>query len=1602
MGAEHRPIGKNARGRVFAFVALLVFSGIFSSLAQTQATEPDQPVQGPVGVSRPSLMEPPTYQGTDAETAWNQPVGGEIDEAGPRGAPPNELYTNGPVLNDFNDPASQLSLQADGAATIWRFNAAAADDFVIQDVVNPNVAAHITTVRAGFAFFNTGSASATPSTTWAHGVYVTIYSNTVGNTPNGAPLGNGSFSGPPVASQLVLTTAPGFVETAVTTGVCRNHFIVDIPVNMYVAKNTRYWLSIVPRYAAPPQAGWCLSSEIHDLDAVRGTNFDDHPFWTTIEGNSHAAACAGAPPAGSRKNLSFALFGLDADPTVSACCNTSTGVCTDVASDGQCVGQFDVFHPQTTCALVTAAGQCTQATGSCCNDQNPGGCTNNVVISACTGPNVRFTPNVLCANLDPPCGTTTPGACCMPGPTCADLSPTDCQNNGGKWHAQLCNDFTCPPDNNDCTHATTLLADGTYTFTTLGALTDGPPVAGSGCSNVDQDVWFRYIAGCTGNLTVSLCLDTDYDSALAVYTGCLCGANLGPLLGCNNDACGPASEVIVPVTANQCYLIRIGGNAAATGSGSLIIGCVPTGQGACCNASHQCTITTEAACQPPSVFTLGSPCSPITCPASEHDDCADAQTISGDGLYPFDTTGATTDGPPVSGTGCTDVNQDVWFAYTSTCTGQLFISLCDAANFDTALAVYNGCVCDPLGAQLACNDDACDTQSQLSIPVTLGQCFLIRVGGKGSAAGVGTLGVTCIPTGQGACCAVEGGCSLTIEADCSDPGDEFHLNLPCSPALCNVPENDNCDHPQVVSNGTHPFTNIHASTDGPADSAGPPCVNITNDVWFTYTATCDGNLVASLCLGTGFDAAIAVYDGCTCPPGLGPQLACDNDACGAGTGGEVSVPVINSNCYLIRVGSAAAATGTGNLIIGCVPTGNGACCQGPGNCALSSSEIDCTNIGGVFTLGQPCSPLTCPDEENDNCTGATPVGDGTYPFDTTDATTDGPSDATGITCTNVNHDLWFAYTASCDGVLKASLCDSNYDTAIAVYQGCTCSPLGALLGCDNNGCGPSGSSEAVVHVNNGQCYLIRVGGAGTAVGTGTLTLSCTTQSACCLGDVNGDNQINFDDVAAMVAILLADPQVPSSPAYCAADINADTFVDGNDIQPFSDLIIAGGTCPALVVGACCFTNGSCLEIAQADCLNTSGTYQGNGTICTPNPCDQPPGPPANDECSGATLITCGTPTAFTNELATENISDPSLSCRFGGPGQGFGTVWFQFVASDTSALLSLCNTTGTVTDTILAVFDGNGCPPTLGSQLACNEDAGGACGRLSELCVEGLTPANTYTVLVASFDADSQGEMTLSLLCPCPSGACCAPDGSCQLLRSDVCTSSGGIFHGNGTVCSPNPCQPPPIIACCAGDMNVDGVVNAADVDGFVTAILNPPSSGTVPFCLADADHNNIVNGADIAAFSALALASTNCAASNNDECANAMPIVCDTRVVVDNSQATTAVSDPVFPCRIGGAAQGVATLWFKFIATDTSASISTCLSEAPASDTLLAVYSGSCPFTVGNQLACNDDAGGGCGRLSKLCVNGLTINNTYYIQVASFNTLTKGYISVDLICPCP
>jgi hypothetical protein len=79
------------------------------------------------------------------------------------------------------------------------------------------------------------------------------------------------------------------------------------------------------------------------------------------------------------------------------------------------------------CLVGTAGG----VFGACCDDST-GVCADNVEISDCVSPGLRFVPGASCAELDPPCGVII-GACCFADATCSIETEAECGVLGGDW-----------------------------------------------------------------------------------------------------------------------------------------------------------------------------------------------------------------------------------------------------------------------------------------------------------------------------------------------------------------------------------------------------------------------------------------------------------------------------------------------------------------------------------------------------------------------------------------------------------------------------------------------------------------------------------------------------------------------------------------------------------------------------------------------------------------------------------------------------------------------------------------------------------------------------------------------------------------------------------------------------------------------------------------------------------------------------------------------------------------------------------------------------------------------------------------------------------------
>ena len=263
----------------------------------------------------------------------------------------------------------------------------------------------------------------------------------------------------------------------------------------------------------------------------------------------------------------------------------------------------------------------------------------------------------------------------------------------------ICAAQSCKPINDDCAKAEVVGNAKDKLFDTTCATFDGP-----GHCMTSPNIWYRYAATGTGQVTVSLA-GSAFDTKLAVYAGGACNPQQSALIECNDDFGNSlTSQISFQGTAGEEYLIEVGGyNADEVGAGKI---------------------------------TITGPDQP---PVGSNDDCQLAKPIGNVKDWPFNTTEATFDGPGLCLNG-----PNIWYCYTATCTGDVTVSLI-GSSYDTMLAVYRGCVCNLTQNELiACNDDAGSSfQSEITFAALAGKQYLIEVGGYGAATGPGVLNISC-------------------------------------------------------------------------------------------------------------------------------------------------------------------------------------------------------------------------------------------------------------------------------------------------------------------------------------------------------------------------------------------------------------------------------------------------------------------------------------------------------------------------------------------------------------------------------------------------------------------------------------------------------------------------------------------------------------------------------------------------------------------------------------------------------------------------------------------------------------------------------------------
>ncbi|MBC7834570.1 MAG: fibronectin type III domain-containing protein [Phycisphaerales bacterium] len=441
----------------------------------------------------------------------------------------------------------------------------------------------------------------------------------------------------------------------------------------------------------------------------------------------------------------------------------------------------------------------------------------------------------------------------------------------------------------------------------------------------------------------------------------------------------------------------------------------------------------------------------------------------------------------------------------------------------------------------------------------------------------------------------------------------------------------------------------------------------------------------------------------------------------------------------------------------------------------------------------------------------------------------------------------------------------------------------------------------------------------------------------------------------------------------------------------------------------------------------------------------PPPPPTNDTCAAAILIdpfagstvVDGTSIGATFESETLNSCEPLHTT-----GRG---VWYQFVGTGSSYEITMCGLAEF--NARISVYTGD-CDGVVEQVCAAgNDDGCEVAPTTGDPIVQFCSAADTtYYILIDGVGTVSQGTGPFQFVMQ-DLGACTPP----AAPANDLCanaeaitgplpqTVSGTVAGSTTDVGAPN----------CLGT-----VASEVEAGGVWYTVIGTGNTMTASMCAPVPTDPHFDSKISVYTGSCGDLSSLNCVAANDDFCAagnyseatfcstagvtyrilvhqffgtteqpgnvptfnltisdvpaptlpgddisNAISLPCNGSATVDNTTATNSVCDPVPSCHLGlPGITGTASMWFTFVPSDSVATITTDPLTG-ATDSVLAVYSGS-PGNL-TEIGCSDDISGS-NFASTVSLTGLTPNTTYYVQLRAWAAGAEGSYTLTTTCGSP
>jgi hypothetical protein len=230
-------------------------------------------------------------------------------------------------------------------------------------------------------------------------------------------------------------------------------------------------------------------------------------------------------------------------------------------------------------------------------------------------------------------------------------------------------------------------------------------------------------------------------------------------------------------------------------------------------------------------------------------------------------------------------------------------------------------------------------------------------------------------------------------------------------------------------------------------------------------------------------------------------------------------------------------------------------------------------------------------------------------------------------------------------------------------------------------------------------------------------------------------------------------------------------------------------------GRCCYGDPvHCATLAQHDCVNLGGRW--DAALDCNTPC-----PPLDwDDCAHAYVLPSQPSMNLAFSKTWNAVDGPAASCdKYRPAGQMQQDLWLVWTAP-ADGLANATASTPTNSDIVLVAR--SNCVDL--AELACADDLGdGAAPEHVQFVA--LAGRNYYFQIGYAGSHAPRDDLSIvfTLQLATVSGACCFPNGGCQVLSGAACFTQGGAYQGDGTTCAAADCPQPTPGSDCSNPVEV-------------------------------------------------------------------------------------------------------------------------------------------------------------------------------------------------------